>query len=118
MGVDYDPLLAKLVIFGEDRDAAIARARRALEDWTILGVETNLPLLAAVLESKEFLSGHYATDLVERLRPRAPAEPPDAAWIAAALAFEEGAGSGPPGGAAAGLPPEPWDQMRGWRAGG
>src|SRR5262249_1256207 len=64
IGVDYDPLLAKLVVVAPDRSAAVARARRALEDWIVLGVETNAPLLEAVLASAEFVSGNYATDLV------------------------------------------------------
>ena len=89
VGVEYDPLLAKLVLRAPDRGAAIARARRALSEWIVLGVETNQPLLAAVLSSPDFVSGRYSTDLVARLAPREPAgEAPDAAWIAAALATE------------------------------
>ena len=60
IGLDYDPLLAKLVVSAGDRPAAIARARRALADWVVLGVETNAPLLDAVLASEEFASGRYA----------------------------------------------------------
>ena len=45
IGVDYDPLLAKLVVHAADRSAAIERALRALGEWVVLGVETNLPLL-------------------------------------------------------------------------
>ena len=112
VGLDYDPLLAKLVVFGPDRGAAIARARRALEEWVVLGVETNRATLAAVLDSKAFASGHYATDLVSRLASRAAAEPPEAAWIAAALAFSETRDADP------GLRrSEPWDESSGWRMG-
>ena len=45
------------IVRGPDRDAAIGRARRALSEWVVLGVETNMPLLAAVLDSPEFASG-------------------------------------------------------------
>ena len=112
VGLDYDPLLAKLVVSASDRRAAIARARRALEDWVVLGVETNRATLAAVVDSERFASGHYATDLVTRLAPRAPAEPPQAAWIAAALRLGE-----PRPAAAHARSLEPWDEGSGWRAG-
>ena len=113
VGLDYDPLLAKLVVSAADRPAAISRARRALEDWVVLGVETNRATLAAVLDSEQFASGHYATDLVPSLPPRAPAEPPQAAWIAAALRLREPR----PAAAASARSLEPWDEAGGWRAG-
>jgi acetyl/propionyl-CoA carboxylase alpha subunit len=111
VGLDYDPLLAKLILFAEDRESAIARARRALVDWIVLGVETNLPLLSAALASEEFGSGRYATDLVPRLPALATPPVPDAVWIAAALEL-----SAP---AARGSDPrsEPWDAGTFWRAG-
>ncbi len=117
VGVDYDPLLAKLVVSAPDRPAAIERARRALSEWVVLGVETNAALLAAVLASPEFKSGRYSTDLISRLPPRTAPEPPDVVWIAAAAA----AGNGAPA-PAAGLPPllpssDPWDEPSGWRIG-
>ena len=111
VGLDYDPLLAKLVVAGPDRGAAIRRARRALEDWVVVGVETNAPLLAAVLESEEFVSGSYATDLVGRLSPL-DLRLPDAAWIAAAVALSERAAPQAAQGA-----PEPWSEASRWRSG-
>ena len=115
VGVEYDPLLAKLVVSAPDRDAAIGRARRALSEWIVLGVETNLPLLQAVLSSEEFASGRYATDLVERLPSRPDAPAPDAAWIAAALAFSSG---GNADGEPAASVPDPWSDLPAWRVGG
>ena len=112
VGLDYDPLLAKLVISAPDRPAAIGRARRALSDWVILGVETNLPLLSAVLASEEFASGAYTTDLLDRLARPAPTKVPDVAWIAAALSLG-GAGEA----AGAGPPRDPWNEVSGWRLG-
>src|SRR5262249_59051699 len=94
---------------------AISRARRALEDWVVLGVETNRTLLRAVLDSEEFLSGDYSVDLVSRLGPPQKRPVPDAAWIAAALAFSSAAApAGARGGAAAS---EPWDAPGSWRTG-
>jgi acetyl/propionyl-CoA carboxylase alpha subunit len=112
VGLDYDPLLAKLVVSAPDRRSCISRARRALADWVVLGVETNRPLLKAVLGSREFESGRYSTDLVSLLPVPDPPEASDAAWIAAALAFSKGK----PGIAARELG-EPWDAASGWRAG-
>ena len=94
--------------------AQIAFTRRALEDWVVLGVETNLRLLQAVLSSEEFASGGYATDLVSRLPAHDSAETSDAAWIAAALEFSR-TGTGAGGGAVS--PGEPWDAGTGWRVG-
>jgi acetyl/propionyl-CoA carboxylase alpha subunit len=112
VGVDYDPLLAKLVVWASDRASCLARARRALADWIVLGVETNAPLLAAVLASDDFDNGRYTTGLISRL-PTLPSSPvPDAAWIAAALAFAETK----PGAASLSLP-EPWGDAGGWRSG-
>jgi acetyl/propionyl-CoA carboxylase alpha subunit len=111
VGLDYDPLLAKLVVSAPDRNSCIARARRALEDWVVLGVETNKALLSAVIDSKEFVSGSYATDFVPRLT-LASSKIPDAAWIAAALSFSDSKE-----GAVAVSLREPWDAATGWRAG-
>jgi acetyl/propionyl-CoA carboxylase alpha subunit len=112
VSVEYDPLLAKLVVLAPDRGAAIERARRALAEWVVLGVETNLPLLQRVLESRPFVSGRYSTDLVAQLAPSAVETIPDAAWIAGALVLSAPAGEGE-------MPRkrEPWDEASEWRAG-
>jgi len=114
VGLDFDPLLAKLVVSAPTRPAAIERARRALADWVVLGVETNLPLLTRVLASEEFGSGRYATDLVAAIGPPVPPDPGDAEWIAAALALSRGPGGAAPRERAAG---DPWDSSSGWRTG-
>ncbi len=119
VGVEYDPLLAKLTVSAESRPAAIARARRALAEWIVLGVETNLPLLRAVLDAPGFASGRYDTGLVPALPPRRAAEPPEAAWIAAALAASRPAAAAvvaERSGAAAAAD-DPWDAFAGWRGG-
>jgi acetyl/propionyl-CoA carboxylase alpha subunit len=109
VSVEYDPLLAKLVVHAADRPAAIERALRALSEWVVLGVETNRPILEAALRSGEFRSGDYATDLVTHL-PRPETAPlPDAAWIAAALSFAAEAA------APAGRVADPWSAADGWR---
>jgi len=65
----YDPLLAKLVVHGEDRAQALARAREAVGSFAVTGLTTNLPFHADLLNSAEFASGDYDTSVVARLRP-------------------------------------------------
>jgi acetyl-CoA carboxylase, biotin carboxylase subunit len=66
----YDPLLAKLCVYGADREQALARARDAVAAFGIAGPKTNLPFHAELLANAEFVRGDYDTSLVERLRPR------------------------------------------------
>ncbi|HEX9690432.1 MAG TPA: biotin carboxylase N-terminal domain-containing protein [Thermoanaerobaculia bacterium] len=113
VSVDYDPLLAKLVARGENRSAAIERSLRALGELVVLGVETNGPLLDAVLRSEEFRSGRYDTGLVSRLASLEPPVAPDAVWIAAALALSNRTPA-----AVAGVAADPWSAADGWRSGG
>ncbi|GAA1584647.1 acetyl-CoA carboxylase biotin carboxylase subunit [Actinoplanes couchii] len=65
---NYDSLMAKLIIFGADRDEAISRARTAVRDFAIAGPKNNLPFFAELLENDEFLSGDYDTGIVGRMR--------------------------------------------------
>jgi acetyl-CoA/propionyl-CoA carboxylase, biotin carboxylase, biotin carboxyl carrier protein len=113
VGLEYDPLLAKVIVHAEDRPRAIERALRALEEFVVLGVETNAPLLSAVLRSEEFRSGDYDTGLVSRLPP-ADAAPPDLVWVAAAIALSERR----PAGDSAPVVADPWSAEIGWRPGG
>jgi acetyl-CoA carboxylase, biotin carboxylase subunit len=64
----YDPLLAKLCVYGRDRQEALARAREAVAVFRISGPKTNLPFHAELLSSEEFVSGEYDTSLIARLR--------------------------------------------------
>jgi 3-methylcrotonyl-CoA carboxylase alpha subunit len=62
--VYYDPLLAKLIVSAPDRPTAIARLRSALDDYTVLGVTTNLPLLRAIAAHPDFAAGATHTDFL------------------------------------------------------
>jgi acetyl-CoA carboxylase biotin carboxylase subunit len=64
----YDPLLAKLCVYGPDREQALATARGAVEAFRIEGPKTNLPFFTELLANPEFVSGEYDTGLVERMR--------------------------------------------------
>jgi acetyl-CoA carboxylase biotin carboxylase subunit len=64
----YDPLLAKLCVYGADRDQALSTARGAVEAFRVQGPKTNLPFFTELLANDEFVSGDYDTGLVERMR--------------------------------------------------
>jgi acetyl-CoA carboxylase biotin carboxylase subunit len=64
----YDPLMAKLCVWGPDRAAALARAREAVAGFAVEGPKCNLPFFAELLERPEFVSGDYDTGLVARMR--------------------------------------------------
>ena len=65
----YDPLLAKLCIYGADREQALDRATDAVAAFRIAGPKTNLPFHADLLASPPFRTGDYDTSLVSKLRP-------------------------------------------------
>jgi acetyl-CoA carboxylase biotin carboxylase subunit len=71
--VHYDSLLSKLVAFGEDRTQAMARLRRALREYKVLGVRTTLPFFERLLDHPDFARGHYDTGIVARVMAQAPA---------------------------------------------
>ena len=62
----YDSLIAKLICAGADRASAIARMRRALDEYYITGIKTTVPFHAAMMRSGEFRAGKYDTGFVER----------------------------------------------------
>jgi acetyl-CoA carboxylase biotin carboxylase subunit len=63
----YDSLLAKLIVWAEDRPAAIARARRALSEFELEGVPTTSGLAMDILESEGFTSGRYTTSFLSEV---------------------------------------------------
>jgi acetyl/propionyl-CoA carboxylase alpha subunit len=115
--VHYDPLLAKVIAFGEHRDAALARLIAALRDFPILGVRTNIAFLINVLEHPQFRAGDVDTGFLDRqgLTLTERAEPPE--FLRAAL-LQLGDGAEAP--EAWSPKPEagrdPWTTLQGWRA--
>ncbi|HMQ29898.1 MAG TPA: biotin carboxylase N-terminal domain-containing protein [Chloroflexaceae bacterium] len=73
--VFYDSLLAKLVVWGATREEALNRVLRALEEFQVGGVQTNLGLLRALVGDEQFLAGTYTTEFSRRHLMDAP--PPD-----------------------------------------
>jgi acetyl-CoA/propionyl-CoA carboxylase, biotin carboxylase, biotin carboxyl carrier protein len=76
----YDSLIAKVIAWGNDRHHALARMRRALNEFVVEGIATTIPAHLRLLDNDEFLSGNHTTRTVEAtsvLEPqRAPADPP------------------------------------------
>ncbi len=64
--IHYDPMLAKLIVWGEDREQAIARGKRALREFTLHGPVHNLPFHLWALDQPSFVDGTYTTALVEK----------------------------------------------------
>ncbi|RAL22153.1 acetyl-CoA carboxylase biotin carboxylase subunit [Lujinxingia litoralis] len=64
--VHYDPMIAKLITWGEDRQHAIERMRRALKEYVVGGIATNIAFHREVLDHPDFVSGDYSTDFVPR----------------------------------------------------
>jgi acetyl-CoA carboxylase, biotin carboxylase subunit len=68
--IDYDPLLAKLIGYGTDREQAIARLVRALNEYFVGGIKTNLSLFRRILNDAEFHAGKLDTGFLDRLLAR------------------------------------------------
>jgi acetyl/propionyl-CoA carboxylase alpha subunit len=64
--VHYDPLLAKLIVWADSRDAARRRAIAALRNYAILGIHTNIPFLIALLEHPDFVRAAIDTGFLDR----------------------------------------------------
>jgi acetyl-CoA carboxylase biotin carboxylase subunit len=62
--MNYDPLIAKLVVHGADREQTLDRARAAVADFEVQGPKTNLPMFEALLADPRFISGEFDTDLL------------------------------------------------------
>ena len=60
----YDPMIAKLIVWGPSRDSAVARMRRALREYVIGGITTNIPFHLALLDEPDFLSGRLSTHFI------------------------------------------------------
>jgi len=67
---DYDPLLSKLIAWGNSREETIARLRRALDEYTITGIRTNAGLFRRILTEPEFLRGEIHTRWLDELLRR------------------------------------------------
>ncbi|HXR98638.1 MAG TPA: acetyl-CoA carboxylase biotin carboxylase subunit [Terriglobales bacterium] len=96
--LDYDPLLSKLIAWGADRDQAVARMRRALQEYELAGVGHNLGFFRRVFSDPDFIAGRTDTGYVGRLQamPEPAADPELERLAAVAAALAAGRVSAPP----------------------
>jgi acetyl/propionyl-CoA carboxylase alpha subunit len=94
VGIHYDPMLAKLIVWAGSRDAAIERMKRALSEFVMLGVRNNIEFLHRVISTDEFRSGTFDTQFLDRrpdLLNALDGEVPEAVRIVASLEPLKGA---------------------------
>jgi acetyl/propionyl-CoA carboxylase alpha subunit len=120
VGHHYDPLVAKLIAWAEDRPRALARMDRALSRYVLLGLTTNVPFLRDVIRHPVFQRGEATTRFVDEhfatWRPRGGA-PGDEVFVAAALASLAHPAAGGPAPEAED-PHSPWRILDRFRLGG
>lgn len=88
----YDPMISKLICYGETRAEAILRMRRALGEYRIMGVKTNIPFHQHMMDSHRFMTGHFHTNFVEQdfsMHDRARPHRMEAAILAVLAAHAE-----------------------------
>ncbi|HEX3594797.1 MAG TPA: acetyl-CoA carboxylase biotin carboxylase subunit [Polyangiaceae bacterium] len=87
---NYDPLISKLCVWAPDRPRAVARMRRAISEYVVAGIKTNLPFHERLFEHPEFVAGKYDTGFIDRHRAALVEgnliAPDDYAKLAAAIA--------------------------------
>jgi acetyl-CoA carboxylase biotin carboxylase subunit len=117
----YDPILSKLIAYGETRDAAIRRMQLALDAYIVHGVETSIDLHKRILRHPSFLKGDTHTGFIDAFRDElllAADEVPDEAFIAAALADRLRGAGGASSAATRSQQPTPWQTIGRWQIGG
>ncbi|MDP1734476.1 MAG: acetyl/propionyl/methylcrotonyl-CoA carboxylase subunit alpha [Sulfuritalea sp.] len=118
----YDPMIAKLIVWDETRERALARMLQALADYRVVGVSNNIGFLSRLVACPAFAQADLDTGLIERQRaflfPES-AEPPAEAWLVAALAelirdqrYAAAEADASPD------PHSPWHKRDGWRMNG
>ena len=115
----YDPMIAKLIVWDESRERALARMLQALADYRVVGVSNNIGFLSRLVACPAFAQADLDTGLIERERgflfPEG-AEPPAEAWLVAALAELIQDQQYAAAEAVAGNDPHsPWHARDGWR---
>ena len=118
----YDPMIAKLIVWGADRAQALARMAQALSEFHIVGLATNIAFLKRLVEGDAFAGADLDTGLIDRnaatlFPPAGPAPLAALALAAAALVGGETAGGTLSVNNAAN-PADPWTSTHGWRMNG
>ena len=89
VSVFYDPMIAKLIAWGGTRQEAIARMKRAIQEYRITGIQSTLDFGTFVMNHADFRSGAYTTNFISSFKPEAsPAPQVNEAQVAAILAYK------------------------------
>ena len=119
VSVHYDPLLAKLIVWGETRDVARHRAMAALRSYAILGIKTNIPFLLQILAHPDFVKASIDTGFLDReaaaLARATEVELPAAAKTAIEMYRARGTPSNPTPGTPGTVGTDPFVSLRGFR---
>ena len=86
VGIEFDPMIAKIIVHAPTRREAASRLARVLETTCVMGITTNRDFLASVLRSPEYLAGDTTTDFIDRVDPPRILAPERSASIDAAIA--------------------------------
>ncbi|MBX3500396.1 MAG: acetyl/propionyl/methylcrotonyl-CoA carboxylase subunit alpha [Alphaproteobacteria bacterium] len=120
--MNYDPMIAKIIVHGETRDAALRRLRVALSETEVVGVRTNAALLARIAQHHAFAAGEVDTGFIERYRaallPKSASLSDRALALAALARLEEIARDAAGMAQASNDRHSPWFGVRGWRPNG
>ncbi len=115
----YDPMIAKLIVWDEDREAALARMRQALADYRVVGVTTNIDFLSRLVSCPAFAGADLDTGLIERqqdfLFPDSPEVPRDVILTATVAELLRERDQAAQQGQRSGDPWSPWNRRDGWR---
>jgi acetyl/propionyl-CoA carboxylase alpha subunit len=102
--LDYDPMVAKFIVWGQDRDEALRRMRRALAEARVEGIETSIPFFLSLLDDPDVVANRVTTQFLDDWKFE-PKQPPSDVWaasvIAASLGSMEEARKSRPGASAA-----------------
>ncbi|MDP9886658.1 acetyl-CoA/propionyl-CoA carboxylase biotin carboxyl carrier protein [Pseudarthrobacter enclensis] len=113
LSANYDPMISKVIAWGEDRTAALNALDGALSGYTALGIDTNVEYLRLLLNDPDVRAGHLDTGLIERKLPaldfRHAGDPELVAAALYAFSLEPQDNPAPAGG--------PWQERSGWRLG-
>ncbi|MFO1114470.1 MAG: acetyl/propionyl/methylcrotonyl-CoA carboxylase subunit alpha [Beijerinckiaceae bacterium] len=118
----YDPMIAKLIVWDDDRDRALSRMQQALADYRVVGVNNNIDFLSRLVASPAFASADLDTGLIERekdyLFPGAEQPPAQVFAIAALSELLRGQAHAAERARASADPTSPWHARDGWRLNG
>jgi 3-methylcrotonyl-CoA carboxylase alpha subunit len=114
----YDPMIAKLIVYGKDRAEALARMAQALATFQVVGPATNVAFLGRLIASEPFVSADLDTGLIERHHDSLFPEPQTLPLSVLALAAASLVASPSPSPSPSPSKGEPWAQLSGWRMNG